>query len=86
MRELASLLQGKTLLVMGDSVMEQFYNVLQCWLRKEVRSKIALQCRALYRMRRIFLCTLTRRKQLYNVLQSGALTLPTYPRQGSPPR
>jgi hypothetical protein len=35
MAELASLLIGKTLLVMGDSVMEQFYNVLQCWMRKE---------------------------------------------------
>ena len=26
---------GKTLLVMGDSVMEQFYNTLQCLAAKE---------------------------------------------------
>mmetsp|Transcript_15089 Transcript_15089/g.32231 ORF Transcript_15089/g.32231 Transcript_15089/m.32231 type:complete len:443 (+) Transcript_15089:256-1584(+) len=35
MSQLAALLKGKTLLVMGDSVMEQFYNTLQCLLRKE---------------------------------------------------
>ena len=35
MRELVTLLAGRTLLVMGDSVMEQFYNTLQCLLQKE---------------------------------------------------
>ena len=34
MTELVYLLGNKTLLLMGDSVMEQFYNTLQCYLRK----------------------------------------------------
>lgn len=33
--QLAKANAGRTLLVMGDSVMEQFYNALQCFLRKE---------------------------------------------------
>jgi len=33
--ELTRLLPNQTLLIMGDSVMEQFYNALQCMLRKE---------------------------------------------------
>jgi len=35
MAQVASMLKGRVLLLMGDSVMEQFYNTLQCWLRKE---------------------------------------------------
>ena len=35
MTELVTLLRNRTLLVMGDSVMEQFYNGLMCFLRKE---------------------------------------------------
>ena len=31
--ELSSAMRGRTLLVMGDSVMEQFYNSLQCLMR-----------------------------------------------------
>ena len=33
--ELAALVGNRTLLIMGDSVMEQFYNALQCMLRRE---------------------------------------------------
>ena len=33
--ELAALLRNRTLLIMGDSVMEQFYNALQCMMRRE---------------------------------------------------
>lgn len=33
--EIVRLLKGRTLLVMGDSVMEQFYNTLQCFLKRE---------------------------------------------------
>ena len=33
--EVSALLPNLTLMVMGDSVMEQFYNTLQCFLRKE---------------------------------------------------
>lgn len=33
--DLANMLPNQTLLIMGDSVMEQFYNALQCMLRKE---------------------------------------------------
>ena len=35
MTELVTLLRNRTLLLMGDSVMEQFYSALQCFLRKE---------------------------------------------------
>ena len=35
LREVAQLLPNQTLLMVGDSVMEQFYNALQCMLRKE---------------------------------------------------
>ena len=35
LREIATALPNQTLLIMGDSVMEQFYNALQCLLRKE---------------------------------------------------
>ena len=33
--EIVRLLGNRTLLLMGDSVMEQFYNTVQCFLRKE---------------------------------------------------
>lgn len=33
--ELSSAMRGRTLLVMGDSVMEQFYNTLQCGISRE---------------------------------------------------
>ena len=33
--EIVRLLPNRTLLLMGDSVMEQFYNTLQCFLRRE---------------------------------------------------
>ena len=33
--QLASLLPNRTLVIMGDSVMEQTYNALQCMLRRE---------------------------------------------------
>ena len=33
--EIIELMPNRTLLLMGDSVMEQFYNTLQCFLRKE---------------------------------------------------
>ena len=34
----AALLPNRTLMLMGDSVMEQFYNALQCMLRREGRA------------------------------------------------
>jgi len=35
LREVATLLPNQTLMLIGDSVMEQFYNALQCFMRKE---------------------------------------------------
>jgi hypothetical protein len=33
--DVVNLLPNRTLLLMGDSVMEQFYNTLQCFLKRE---------------------------------------------------
>ena len=35
LKEIIELMPNRTFLLMGDSVMEQFYNALQCFLRKE---------------------------------------------------
>ena len=35
LKEIIELMPNRTFLLMGDSVMEQFYNTLQCFLRKE---------------------------------------------------
>ena len=47
--EIISLLPNRTVLLMGDSVMEQFYNTVQCFLRKEalaIRNDVRARARA----------------------------------------